>query len=39
MVKNTMLGAAVWAVAFILSAIVLRGNPLGNWIKGALLVG
>lgn len=38
MVNKTIFGAVVWAAAFILSAIVLKGNPLGDWIEGALLV-
>lgn len=37
--KVTLIGAAVWAAAFIGSSIAFRGQPLGDWIEGALLVG
>lgn len=39
MVNRTILGAVIWAVAFVLSSIVLKGNPLGDWIEGLRLVG
>lgn len=32
-------GAMLWAFAFVLSAIVLRGSAWGDWVEGALLVG
>ena len=37
--KATLVGAIAWAIGFVVSAIVLRGNPIGDWIEGALLVG
>ena len=37
--RATMIGAVVWAAGFLVSAVVLKGNPLGDWIEGALLVG
>ena len=38
--KRVMLiGSILWALAFILSAIVLRGRAIGDWIEGLLLVG
>ena len=37
--KATLLGAIAWACGFLVSAVVLKGNPLGDWIDGALLVG
>jgi len=38
-VRVTLIGSILWALAFILSAIVLRGCALGDWIEGVLLVG
>jgi hypothetical protein len=32
-----LLGAVLWAVAIILSATVLRGRVLGDWVEGFLL--
>lgn len=32
-------GAIAWAVGFLLSAVLLKGNPVGDWIEGALLAG
>ena len=37
--KATAIGAIVWAGGFLLSAVLLKGNPLGDWIEGALLAG
>ena len=37
--RAVLLGAIAWAVGFIVSAFVLKGNPVGDWIEGALLVG
>ena len=34
-----LVGAILWALAFILSAAVLRGRAIGDWIEGLLLVG
>ena len=34
-----LVGAILWALAFILSAAVLRGRVVGDWIEGILLVG
>lgn len=34
-----LIGAVLWAAAFILSATVLRGRSIGDWIEGLLLVG
>jgi len=36
--KVTLLGAAAWATAFIGASIAFRGQPLGDWIEGVLLV-
>jgi Ca2+/Na+ antiporter len=33
-----LIGAILWATAFILSAFILRGRALGDWIEGLLLV-
>ena len=38
-VRVMLIGSILWALAFILSAIVLRGRALGDWIEGLLLVG
>ena len=37
--KATMIGAIAWAASFLLSAVVLKGDPLGDWIEGGLLAG
>jgi len=34
-----LIGAILWAAAIILSATVLRGRALGDWIEGLLLAG
>ena len=34
-----ILGSILWAIAFIASAVVFRGQALGDWIEGALLAG
>ena len=33
-----LIGALLWGLAFVLSAIVLRGSYIGDWIEGFLLV-
>lgn len=33
-----LIGAVLWASAFILSATVFRGNRVGDWVEGTLLV-
>ncbi len=38
-VKVTILGAALWAGAFIASAVLFRGRSVGDWIEGLLLAG
>jgi hypothetical protein len=38
-VRVMLIGAVLWALAFILSAWVFRGRAVGEWIEGALLVG
>jgi hypothetical protein len=35
----TLIGSALWAAAFIMSAVVFRRQPIGGWIEGILLVG
>ena len=37
--KATLVGALAWAAGFVVSAVFLRGNPIGDWIEGALLAG
>jgi len=37
--RATVFGAIAWAVGFLVSAVLLKGNPLGDWIEGALLAG
>ena len=37
--RMTLMGSSLWAVAFIISAFVLRGRALGDWIEGFLLAG
>jgi hypothetical protein len=34
----TILGAVIWAAAFIASAAWFKGQSRGDWIEGALLV-
>ena len=38
-VRVMLIGALLWALAFILSAFLLRGRVLGDWIEGFLLAG
>jgi len=35
----TLLGTALWAIAFIVSALLFKGDPFGDWVDGALFVG
>ena len=37
--KVTVIGAVAWAAGFLVSAVALRGNPIGDWVEGALLAG
>lgn len=37
--RTTVIGAVVWAVGFLVSAVALKGNPIGDWVEGALLAG
>jgi hypothetical protein len=37
--KATVFGTIAWAVGFPVSAVALKGNPIGDWIEGALLAG
>jgi hypothetical protein len=37
--RATVIGAVVWAVGFLVSAVALKGNPIGDWVEGALLAG
>ena len=37
--KAAVFGAIAWAVGFLLSAVVLKGDPVGDWIEGVLLAG
>ena len=37
--KANVLGALEWAAAFLASAAALKGNPIADWIEGALLAG
>ena len=34
-----ILWAVVWAVAMIASAILLKGNPIKDWVQAALFIG
>jgi hypothetical protein len=34
-----VLWAVGWAIAFILSAILLKGSPVKDWIQAALFIG
>jgi membrane-associated phospholipid phosphatase len=35
--RAAVVGAVAWALGFLVSAVALRGNPIGDWIEGALL--
>jgi hypothetical protein len=37
--KAIVIGAIAWAAGFLTSAAALKGNPIGDWIEGALLAG
>jgi len=37
--KAAVLGTIAWAAGFLVSAVALKGNPIGDWIEGALLAG
>lgn len=37
--KAAVFGTIAWAVGYLVSAVALKGNPLGDWIEGALLAG
>jgi hypothetical protein len=37
-VRVLLVGTILWALAFLLSALVFRGRALGDWIEGLLLV-
>ena len=37
--KAAVIGTLAWAAGFLVSAVALKGNPIGEWIEGALLVG
>jgi hypothetical protein len=37
--KATVLGSIAWAAGFLATAVATRGNPIGDWIEGALLAG
>jgi len=37
--KAAVFGAIAWAVGFLVSAVVFKGNAIGDWIEGALLAG
>ena len=37
--RMTLLGSILWAAAFMVSAFVLRGRALGDWIESFLLAG
>jgi hypothetical protein len=34
-----ILGSLLWAIAYIASAVVFRGQARGDWVEGALLAG
>lgn len=36
--STLMLWSLVWAVALIASAIVFRGNPVGDWVESFLII-
>jgi hypothetical protein len=37
--KATVFGSIAWAGGFLVSAVALKGSPIGDWIEGALLAG
>jgi hypothetical protein len=37
--RAAVFGSIVWAAGFLVSAVALKGNPIGDWIEGALLAG
>ena len=37
--KAAVFGTIAWAVGYLVSAVALKGNPIGDWIEGALLAG
>lgn len=37
--KAAVFGTLAWAVGFLVSAVALKGSPIGDWIEGALLAG
>lgn len=37
--KAALFGTIAWAVGFLVSAVALKGNPIGDWVEGALLAG
>lgn len=37
--RAAVFGTIVWTAGFLVSAVALKGNPIGDWIEGALLAG
>ena len=37
--RAAVFGTIAWAIGFLLSAVVLKGDPVGDWIEGVLLAG
>jgi hypothetical protein len=37
--KAAVFGTIAWAAGYLVSAAALKGNPIGDWIEGALLAG
>ena len=37
--KAAVIGAVVWTIGFLASAVALKGNPVGDWLEGVLLAG
>jgi hypothetical protein len=37
--RATVIGAVAWAAGFLVSAVALKANPVGDWVEGALLAG
>jgi hypothetical protein len=37
--KAAVFGTIAWAAGYLVSAVALKGNPIGDWIEGALLAG
>ena len=35
--KAAVFGTIAWAAGYLVSAVALKGNPIGDWIEGALL--